>query len=462
MDYRTYLTISRAANENVSRIISDLIKEHRTQHDRMINLYLRYRGDVNGVPIFSRTLPSETKINAQINNDFFGEIIDTKTGYVLGNPIDYETGIENGVDPVKEFNNLNRIDDLDAETMKMMSICGQCGRLLYVDTNGKARAMRVPPWECIWIQDMSLDEVQLALRYYPIQVIEGDAIQERTRVEWYEGNTVTYYIQDSTGNYVLDVEFVGKNNDGTLRNPDTHVFGGIPLIQFKNNEELLADGEKVLQLIDAYDRAVSDASSEIEQFRFAYLLLYGVELTDTELDKLRQTGALAIPDDGRAEFLTKNVVTDMLEKFLDRTEANILRFAKSVNFGDQEFTSDISGESRKWKLLTLENKAIIAERKFTAALMKQFQLLNNYWGVVNTPIDLNALTFQFTRNIPNSLNEEADLLIKLLGNVPTELAYSLVSFIKDAKKTKEELDKERDVYKVSLGEDEEENEKEET
>jgi SPP1 family phage portal protein len=460
MDYRTYLTISRAANENASRIISDLIKEHRTQHDRMISLYLRYRGDVNGVPIFSRTLPSDTKINAQINNDFFGEIIDTKTGYVLGNPIDYETGIENGVDPVKEFNKLNRIDDLDAETMKMMSVCGQCGRLLYVDTNGKARAMRVPPWECIWIQDMSLDEVQLALRYYPIQVIEGDTIHERTRVEWYERNQVTYYLESSTGMYELDYTFVGVDDKGNVRNPDTHVFGGIPLIQFKNNEELLADGEKALKLIDAYDRAVSDASSEIEQFRFAYLLLYGVELTDTELDKLRQSGALAIPDDGRAEFLTKNVVTDMLEKFLDRTEANILRFSKSVNFGDQEFTSDISGESRKWKLLTLENKAIIAERKFTAALMKQFQLLNNYWSVVNTSIDLNALSFQFTRNIPNSLNEEADLLIKLLGNVPTELAYSLVSFIKDAKKTKEELEEERSAYRIPL-ENEEEKEDEE-
>jgi hypothetical protein len=92
--------------------------------------------------------------------------------------------------------------------------------------------------------------------------------------------------------------------------------------------------------------------------------------------------------------------------------------------------------------------------------MKQFQLLNNYWGVVNTPIDLNALTFQFTRNIPNSLNEEADLLIKLLGNVPTELAYSLVSFIKDAKKTKEELDKERETYKVSLDDENEEKEEE--
>jgi SPP1 family phage portal protein len=258
--------------------------------------------------------------------------------------------------------------------------------------------------------------------------------------------------------YELDYTFVGVDDNGNVRNPDTHVFGGIPLIQFKNNEELLADGEKALKLIDAYDRAVSDASSEIEQFRFAYLLLYGVELTDAELDKLRQTGALAIPDDGRAEFLTKNVVTDMLEKFLDRTEANILRFAKSVNFGDREFASDISGESRKWKLLTLENKAIIAERKFTAALMKQFQLLNNYWGVVNTPIDLNALSFQFTRNIPNSLNEEADLLIKLLGNVPTELAYSLVSFIKDAKKTKEELEEERSAYKIPLENEEEEDE----
>ena len=50
-------------------------------------LYDRYT--VADLPIYNRKMPEGTKINNKLNNDFVGEIIDTKIGYMLGTPVKY-------------------------------------------------------------------------------------------------------------------------------------------------------------------------------------------------------------------------------------------------------------------------------------------------------------------------------------------------------------------------------------
>ncbi|WP_419182744.1 phage portal protein [Metabacillus fastidiosus] len=58
-----------------------------------------------------------------------------------------------------------------------------------------------------------------------------------------------------------------KENDFELVDIQPHMFEYNPLFGIANNKELKADAEKVLALIDAYDRTLSDASNEIEQYR---------------------------------------------------------------------------------------------------------------------------------------------------------------------------------------------------
>src|SRR5690606_35928635 len=85
----------RQIDEQVTdEILHDLIEEHAPVRKRMIDLYNRYKANEEGVPIFSREVPDYEKVNNRINNDFFSEIIDTKVGYMFGNPISYNVDIE--------------------------------------------------------------------------------------------------------------------------------------------------------------------------------------------------------------------------------------------------------------------------------------------------------------------------------------------------------------------------------
>ena len=447
-----YLT---SANGQVtSQIIKDLIADHAPRAAKMKALYKRYRADYDGVPIFQRSFEDPNKINNKLNNDFFSDIVDTKVGYFAGEPIAYnldkvsyssEDGELNEADfqahnsVLDRFKITNNIEDLDAETAKMAAICGTAARLCYIDSEGMERICNIPPWEVIFVGDRSTGEVQYALRYYPI-TINGE---QTTRVEWYDDKMVYFYVLHGD-------EYVPDDTE----EPKEHMFDYVPVIEFPNNEERLGDAEKVLSLIDGYDRTLSDVNSEIEQFRLAYMVFYGVDIDEETIDRARRTGAFSIPNyDGneKAEFLTKMLSDTIIENHLNRLEENIMRFAKSVNFSDENFAGQASGVALKFKMLGLESKCITAERKMTASLRQMFKVVCSAWAKKGIGIDYTDIWFQFKRNFPLDIMSEAQATALLRGHVSEQTRLSLLSFIDDPEYEIELMRKEaEEAYAVNL------------
>lgn len=420
-----------------SDIIKDLIQEHKPKRDKMIKRYDRYKVETKGVPILTREFNDPKKVNNKLNNDFFSEIVDTKIGYFAGKPIAYNLDknaykIGKTIDNTKytkhlsiitDFNLRSSIDDLDSEIAKMAAICGYGARLLYIDRKGKEKVININPWEAIFISDGSTNEPQYALRYYCIYVREDKKTVERLKVEWYDGTHITFLVEDNSGDYVPDpTEPV---------NPKPHLFDEIPLICFPNNEEHQGDAEKVLNLIDGYDRTVSDVNSEIEQFRLAYMAFYGMEPDEDTMDAAQRTGAFGLETDSKVEFITKTLNDTAIENHLNRVEDNILRFAKSVNFSDEAFGGTITGIAMKFKMFGLESKCITAERKFTAALRQQYRILATAWAKKGIEIDYTNVFFTFKRNFPLNLQDEAETTAKFKGLISERTRLGLLSFVDD-------------------------------
>lgn len=427
-------------NQVTSQIIEDLIDEHAPTRAKTLALYERYKTD--SVPVFDRKFDDEGKINRKLNNSFDSEIIDTKVGYFIGYPISYQVDDEQdnaeAMDKViQNFNYRSDIADLDSETVKMATICGYAGRLLYIDVEGEERAMLLYPWETIAIYDRSIHELQYAMRYYTITVKEGKDKKELTRVEWYDKEKVTFYIESRDGKgFVLD--------DTEPVNPQLHLFDEVPIVIFVNNDEQQGDTEKVLELIDAYDRTLSDINSEIEEFRLAYMLFYGYAPDEEVMKKARKTGAFGLDtkDEGvGAEFLTKQLNDQVIENHLNRLEANVLRFANSINMTDESFAGNASGVAIKYKLTPLENKCITLERKMTAALRQQFKILCTAWAKKGINLDYLNVFFGFKRNLPVNINDEADSTGKLKGMVSERTRLGLLSFVDDVEWEIEEMEK---------------------
>jgi SPP1 family phage portal protein len=428
------------------KIIKEMIEEHQPERNRMIDLYNRYKAVIDGVPILQRD-PIEYedfetgaikridhKVNNRLNNSFDAEIVDTKIGYMFGHAISYDVDkelatVENLKKELDLFNLRNNVADKDSEWGKKSAICGYGARIAYIDRDAKERIKNINPWETIILSNEDITEPKYALRYWNVK-------DDEWKAEFYDDS---YYITYTSKNGI-DFEEAEKK---------LHLFDYCPLFGLPNNEELQADVEKVLNLIDAYDRTLSDANNEIEQYRLAYLVLRGLGADEETLNNLKKSGVFELFDkDDDVSYLTKDINDTLIENHLDRLEENILRFAKSVNFSDESFGGQITGVAMRFKLLALENKCITMERKMTAALRYQFKLLCSAWSKRNicTKEDYLSVWTAFKRNLPANVLDEATTTMNLRGNVSEKTRLSLLSFVDDVEYEQELMKQEHDEY----------------
>ena len=157
------------------------------------------------LPIFKRKPRfSDDVINNKINNDFFSEIVDFKTGYFAGEPISYgyskgeeaesvtggEVGIDRATKAITDFVTLNNMFGVDMETTKFASIYGYAGRLFYIDLDCNIRVMPVHGYETIILSSTDISEPEFAVRYYEVQ--DKDYVK-RWVVEFYDNTYVYIY-----------------------------------------------------------------------------------------------------------------------------------------------------------------------------------------------------------------------------------------------------------------------------
>ena len=448
--------------ENKGALVKVILYNNETYLNTLSNKYERFKASENGVPIFSRTLEDDSKVNNKINNDFVGDVIDTKLGYMISIPVTYNYDAIDA--PQQTDEQLNKpvididspeqaiiddfvikqgLDDLNLETVKMTAICGTSPRLCYINTNGEPAIMNLKPWEVVYIYNNSETELLAAVRYYVETSVNINNEQVSVvKAELYTDEYIYYFVEDETTKTTdttntvalvatsADFKYDESVEGGAVQR---HGFNKVPIVEYVNNEERQGDCDKVIELMDVYDRCLSDQTSEVEQFRLAYLAIYGLEATDEDLARLKQTGAFKMTADGKVEFITKDMNATALENLLKQLEENIIKFARSVNFSDQNFFGNLSGIAIKYKLIKLEHKCSITEMKVKRADLRMWEILSQAYAKKRMYFDYYKIDRVFTRKIPVNLLEEARIQRELKGLVSNETRLALASFIDNPK-----------------------------
>lgn len=425
-----------------SEVIKNIVTKHfATSVPRYTELYDLYKGKH---PILEKVIADPNKPNNKLVNNYYGEIVDTITGYFLGKPIVINHTGEDEAESsdiqfaLDEMFMDNDKDDLLMEVGKECSIKGNSAVMVYQDEESNTQMLRIPSEEIIFIYDSNKPNTVLyAFRVYIMTKTEGDEEYQVKKIEIYDAQRIQYWEEDKDGNYLEDKE----------RDEETHIFGRVPIVEFINNSEYQGDFEKVISLIDDFDKVFSNASNELEAFRDAYLMIKNMTLNEESIKKLQSDGILEVMEDGDVKFVTKNIPTEFLTEHLNRLEANIYRLAQTPNMSDEKFAGNLSGVAIRFKLFGLETKCIGKERKMTKGIRELLKLLSVPVQVLTgKTLRINDIKIQFTRNVPNNLVEIADVVTKLQSVVDKETLLSLLPFIDDVDKVIEALEKEADVY----------------
>lgn len=443
-------------------LLSKIIERHRPNARYNEELFNRYTTEDGALPIFKRKsrFEEEKPINNKINNDFFSEIIDFKTGYFAGEPIAYGysksdeaedvTGGEEAVDKatkaLTDFVTRNNMYGVDMETTKYASIYGYAGRLFYIDTDGAERVMPVHGFQTIILSKTDISEPQYAIRYYKTYDINNVGTWV---VEFYD-NVNIYTYKGYLSQLVQDGE------------PKPHMFDYCPLQGIANNKEMLGDAEKVLALIDDYDKVLSDNSNEIEAFVHAYLIFEGLRIDDDTIEKGQKNGSFVFPatgtQQGKAYFLTKDINDAFTEHHLQRLEDNIYRFSRTPNLTDETF-GESTGVSLKFKLHGLETKCGMFEAKMLDASQYMFKLLASAWNKKAIPFDPLQATMEFSRNFPlDKLSEAQTAQAQISAGLPKQWVYGQMSGVDDVDYILELIEKEKEdsvsLYEAAEAKDE--------
>lgn len=417
-------------------IILTLVKKHEGMVTRLTKNKKYYDGHHE---IENRKREKEAP-NNKVTCNHAKDIADTATGYFMGNAITYSNTGDQDIDPLLVAFDEANVDDVDADNALDISIFGLAYEYVYAK-EGEAipTSKNISPLSTFIIVDDSIEENELCGVYY---------YKRQNSVD----NSYTYVATVSTANYtyVLNIEDSGADITQTVtETPVAHFFGEPQIIEYLNNKEAIGDYEQQIPLIDAYNVLMSDRINDKEQFIDAVLVLYGAIMGDDEEEvsdaqkKLRENKLLELPEDAKAEYLSRQMDENGAEVLRKAIKEDIYNFSHVPNFMDENFAGNVSGVAMEYKLLGLEMITKVKERQYKKGLRKRIRLYCNFLNMKAIQLEVGSIVASFSRALPKNLQELAQIVANLSGNVSARTLLKLLPFVEDPDYEIEEVEKQK-------------------
>jgi phage portal protein, SPP1 family len=391
----------------------------QSQYDVLMDYYLGKH------EILERQFLDPSKPNNKSVHNFAKLIVDTNSAYFMGNPVTYVSKHTETLEEVIDVLTENDNQDVDAELAKLCCIFGHAFEFHYIDRDGNHRFKYRSPRNVLAIYSADMEEeLIVAVNISTKRDLMTDKLI--TYLEVYTKDDITLYRKDGDGDYKL-VE------------SKPHAFDEVPVIEFTANDERQGEFENVISLIDAYNKVCSDSVNDVEYWNDAYLLLRDLQATTMEdISSMKRNRVLMVDGTGDASFISKSINDKHVENVKNRLILDIHKMANTPDLSSDTFTSNLSGTAIRYKMLTLENRTSIKERKFKIAMKKRLKLLLSTLKKRTGKKLENSIDIVFVRSIPANLVEIADVAVKLRNIVSDEtLRSQLIPFILDVEQESE-------------------------
>lgn len=381
--------------------------------------------------IFSQDQKPDYKPDNRLAADMAHYLAETFEGYFIGNPVMLKSQTESVQKWIDEYGKLNDQPTVDADVSMECSKYGNAFELLYSNEDGDARSACMSPINTFMIYDDTVEKRPLFGVYYSY---DEDG---RMQGEWFDAeHKVTFHQSEASSSVAFE-------------DHEPHGFGGVPMVEYVQNKDKRGLYEGVLNLIEAYNKALSEKANDVDYFADCYLLIKGKELHEDDVTTIRANRLINLYGDDAevldAIFLAKPSADATQENLINRLEMLIFKMAMVPDITDESF-STASGIALKMRMLPMSNLAKSKERRFIASIRKRLKLLSDYAGASSFPegswLDVDV-TMQ--RNMPEDYAGEAELAGSLAGIVSTETQLGLLSCVDDAAKEMDRIEAEKET-----------------
>jgi SPP1 family phage portal protein len=398
------------------------------------------------------------KSNYKVTHNFHRILVDQKCNYLLGKPIKL-TSENNNNYIISSITTIlgDQFNKTLLNLAKNASNKGDAWLYVYINEDGMFKYIDMPSEQLIPLYDSHTEELKQMIRYYDIHVVGKDGSKKkRYRVEIYDKDKITYYVQDfyDDNKYNIDLDipinpvFYFNIVSEEAKTESLNQWSSIPFIQFKNNDDTITDLEPIKELIDSYDLCKSDFANNLADIQDAIWVLknYEGESLSEFMINLKTKKAINVGDNGGAEPKTFEIPYQAREVYLKLTRKDIYEIGRGVDNSDDRFSNAPSGVSLKHLYANLDLKCDDLELEFTIGIKKLLQFVIEYLSLtLNLSYSLNDIAITFNRNMSSNTSEMITSCKDSLGIISNKTILENHPFVKDLDLEYSRLKEEQDI-----------------
>lgn len=400
-----YANVRAIDENNVLDVVSAAAAEHQYNANAIKYLHDYYKGIQ---PVLYRVKEVRPEICSQVVSNYAFEIVNFKTGYLVGEPIQYVS--RDNATSFEEINKLSRFmlennkAERDVEIADWLHICGTAYRLVQqkVPLNGEA------PFEIITL------EPEQTFVIYSSRV--GHKPLAGVYITTTEDNKPEYNVYTPTKFFTIV--------DNKITTNENYPFGIIPIFEYPANAARLGAFEICLELLDAINDFTSNRNDAIAQFVQSLLVLTNCTLPDgTGANEIRQSGLIQLVSTNDSPAKIENLC-EQLDQAQNQTLKDDMHDAvlsivgmPSQASGSQSDSSNNGAVILKNGWQSAEARAKRSETVFRESETEMLKLVLRICSALSDITDLSVsdINIKFTRRNYEAIGEKATVFSTLMA-----------------------------------------------
>lgn len=447
---------SEVNSENIIDVLRKSLPTHWKNRREIEYLYNYYKGRQ---PILNRKKEVRPEICNKIVENRANEIVTFKSGYLMGEPIQYVSrGNEDVTEPITQLNEYVFAEEKaakDKEIADWFHICGTAFRMVLPDAEAGQEEDEAP------FEIYTLDPRNTFVIYE-----NGLGNKPLLGVKYVvDEHSVIHYSCYSEHEYWEVTNWTIENHSG---NP----LGMIPIIEYPLNIARLGAFELVIPLLDAINTTDSNRIDGLEQFVQALMLFHNTDISSDDFDALREEGALKYRDidpqmKAEVSYLTSTLNQGETQTLQDHLYQTVLTICGMPNRNGGTSTSDTgSAVIMRDGWSSAEARAKDSELMFKKSERLTLKLILRICQTLrDMKLKVSDVEIRFTRRNYENIYQKAQVLDLMLKNtkihprlafehcglfVDSDLAYTLSDeYAKKQEKKQQEMFQQQEIANES-------------
>lgn len=388
------------------------IRYYEGEHD--IKSYKMYYIDGDG-----KLREDKMRSNIKIPHPFFTELVDQQVQYMLSSDKPFMRSDDEKLQALLDdyFG-----DEFKTELQECMTGCiakGFENMYAYKSESGKSRFMTADSMGVVEVRGKDTDDgCDYVIYYYPDRIEKGNKVI--TRIQVWDKDTTTYYVQEGNGDVVLDDSeelnprphiTYKKTGDDALYYEGNGGYGFIPFFRLDNNRKQTSGLKPIKALIDDYDLMACGLSNNLQDISEGLYVVKGFPGADLDemIQNIKVKKHIGVDSDGGVEIKTIDIPYEARKAKLELDEKNIYRFGMGFNsaqIGDGNITNIVI--KSRYALLDLKSdKLEIRLKQFLRQMLKI--VLDEINSELQTDYQMKNVQIIFEREVITNAKDNADI-----------------------------------------------------